>query len=329
MRVLKLISRLGGFSLTFRISIAITLLIIVLMAAVGVSTYIRDANILFDSVKSHGWITVNTVSAFAGSKMLKRDYSSLNEILRSMAEDDYIRQAMIVNAQGTVVAHSDPRGLRHLVKVDEVYETLKSDAPTMRPVKDRQGNVVSLALAAPIEDDGGNPIGYFYLLGDLEPVQRHLFQLGKNLLIYFLIGVLAALVITRWIIILAVGKPISEIIDVTQQIALGDFSHRLKARTRDEIGSLSYAFNVMSDRIGILFDLISSSVKEMAHASNIIDHRSREVQLDEEREIKESHKPVAMKEINANARHISRNIDKLLSLTKQFNTDIRAKGEGL
>ena len=114
-------------------------------------------------------------------------------------------------------------------------------------------------------------------------------------------------------------KTIKEIIGVTEKIALGDFSGRLKIRTEDEIGNLAYAFNIMSDRIGILFDLIRSSVSEMAYASNIINQCSVKVHPDEEN--------MEMKEINSSARQISRNVDKLLSLTKQFNTDINTEGE--
>ena len=93
---------------------------------------------------------------------------------------------------------------------------------------------------------------------------------------------------------------------------------------------ISLCFQCNEDRIGILFELIRSSVGEVAYASNIIDQCSVKAGLDQGiNSDKSSNINIDLKEINANARQISRNVNKLLSLTKQFNTDINAKGEEL
>ncbi|HHV18464.1 MAG TPA: cell wall metabolism sensor histidine kinase WalK [Thermoanaerobacterales bacterium] len=325
----NLITKKGSFSLTFRISLVITLLIILLMAAVGSSIYMRDAKTYYDSVKNHGWTMLNTVRAFASRQMQTGDYKSLNKILKSITEDTFIRQATIVNAKSLVIAHVGPQVVGQVIDTGPISDGEKIEKPTMQLLEGNDEGS-GFAFIAPIEDEWGQKIGYLYMVQDLGPMEQHLRQLGYDLLKYFLLAIFAGLIVTRLIIIRAVGKPIKEIIGVTEKIALGDFTGRLKIRTADEIGNLAYAFNIMSDRIGILFELIRSGVSEMANASNIIDQCSVKAGLDQGiNSDKSSNINIDLKEINTNARQISRNVDKLLSLTKQFNTDINAKGEEL
>ncbi|MDD4568718.1 MAG: HAMP domain-containing protein [Tepidanaerobacteraceae bacterium] len=326
----NLIAKNGSFSLTFRISLAITMLIILLMVAVGSSVYMKDSKTYYESVKNHRWATVKTIRAFAAIHLNSGDYQSLSKILKSITEDTYIRQATIVNATREVVAHAGPQVMGQVVDTRPIFDGTKIDKPVMQLLENKKGDGSSFAFTAPIEDEWGQIIGYLYLVEDLGPMEQHLKQLGYDLLKYFLLAVFAGLVVTRLIIIRAVGKPIKEIIEVTEKIALGDFTGRLKISTKDEIGNLAYAFNIMSDRIGILFELIRSSVNEMAYASNIIDQCSVKAGLDQGiNSDKSSNINIELKEINTNARQISRNVDKLLSLTKQFNTDMNAKGEEL
>ncbi|HHV18222.1 MAG TPA: cell wall metabolism sensor histidine kinase WalK [Thermoanaerobacterales bacterium] len=326
----NLITKKGSFSLTFRISLAITVLMILLMFAVGFSIYMKDAKTYYESVKNHGWTTVKTVRAFAARHMQIDNYQSLSKIIKSITEDTYIRQATVVNATRTVVAHAGPQVRGQVIDTGPISDGTEIAEPVMQLLKNKKGDGSSFAFTAPIEDESGQVIGYLYLVEDLGPMERHLRQLGYDLLKYFLLAVFAGLIVTRLIIIRAVGKPIKEIIGVTEKIALGDFTGRLKISSTDEIGKLAYAFNVMSDRIGILFELIRSSVGEVAYASNIIDQCSVKAGLDQGiNSDKSSNINIDLKEINANARQISRNVNKLLSLTKQFNTDINAKGEEL
>ncbi|MCL5290070.1 MAG: HAMP domain-containing protein, partial [Firmicutes bacterium] len=56
--------RIGRFSLGFKLSLGITLLIMFLMICVGVNSYLRNRAIMLEEAQNRGWITARTVSAF-------------------------------------------------------------------------------------------------------------------------------------------------------------------------------------------------------------------------------------------------------------------------
>ena len=57
---------------------------------------------------------MKAVRAFAARQM-QSDYQSLSKILKSITEDTYIRQATLVNTNGTVVAHAGPQVMGQVI----------------------------------------------------------------------------------------------------------------------------------------------------------------------------------------------------------------------
>lgn len=82
---------------------------------------------------------------------------------------------------------------------------------------------------------------------------------------------IAALIIAAIVAILfaryAIAKPIQNLIDVTQNIAGGNFSERVRIRSDDEIGELGASFNKMTDDLQKLTTRIIAA-KSSAEAAN-------------------------------------------------------------
>ena len=110
---------------------------------------------------------------------------------------------------------------------------------------------------------------------DFSKTLRHLKQTGYNLIVIFVITVLVGLIIARYVVVKAVGKPVEELMKATEKVSLGDFSSRLDVTRNDELGRLAQAFNIMSDQLGVLFNSIKHVVSEMNATSGLIVHRSK------------------------------------------------------
>lgn len=76
-------------------------------------------------------------------------------------------------------------------------------------------------------------------------------------------AILAALL--SFLLTRTVLRPLSQMTDVTQHIAAGDYSARVDVRSRDEVGQLGHAFNSMADNLEKVEELRRTMVIDLAH----------------------------------------------------------------
>ena len=96
-----------------------------------------------------------------------------------------------------------------VIDTGPISDGTKIDEPVMQLLKNKKGDGSSFAFTAPIEDELGQIIGYLMLVEDPDR-WGILSELGYDLLKYFYWPVFAGLIVTRLIIIRAVGKPIKK-----------------------------------------------------------------------------------------------------------------------
>lgn len=310
-----------GFSLTFRLSLGITLLITILMGIVGISTYLRDQRVFMQEAISRGWNTVRIVNKFAADYILKQDYSLLGETVESLVEDGFVIQATVFDADGKVLADSGVKTAGWLDNSEQVVESIKTKQAKMVPVRNSSGKTTALAFTAPITGEAGDIYGYFSLAADFSFVAAHLQQTGYNILIMFVLASIGGLLLTRLIIMRSVYRPVKELLKATERISVGDFSGKLQVLANDELGLLANAFNTMSDQLGKLFNTIRNTIDKMSDTSSFIVKQSDIVRVDAGAEINEERQIQLLKEINGNAKRLSRLSSKLNTLALQFRIE--------
>nr|WP_320011192.1 ATP-binding protein [uncultured Desulfobulbus sp.] len=79
-------------------------------------------------------------------------------------------------------------------------------------------------------------------------------------LVALLVAVGLSFLLTRRIL-----RPLTQMAQVSDRIALGDFSPRLEVATRDELGDLSQALNHMADSLAQVEQLRKNMVADLAH----------------------------------------------------------------
>jgi two-component system NtrC family sensor kinase len=96
----------------------------------------------------------------------------------------------------------------------------------------------------PILDSSGKIIGILYV-GLLEKAYTSI--RNKVILAFMIVATIGFFLIVgiSYLITRSITRPLSEMVEVTQAIATGDLDHRIKLKSKDEIGRLGLSFNRM------------------------------------------------------------------------------------
>ncbi|MTI82197.1 MAG: cell wall metabolism sensor histidine kinase WalK [Firmicutes bacterium] len=321
MKKLKGKSLFSSFSLTFRLSLGFVLLITFMLIAVGISTYIRDKNVFMEEAVNRGWTTVRTVNTFAADHLKDQHYELLNQMVNNLEEDSFVYQVSVTDINGKIVANRDKQLIGEKIGSNAVLEVMESQNKKITTIQGESGKTIAITFTSPITDTTGKTYGYFNLTADLRYVHEHLQQTAYNILLNFVLAAMAGLFLTRLIILKNVHRPVQSLLSITEKISTGDFSQQLPVATQDELGRLAQGFNTMNSHLGTLFQSIKGTVDEMNRTSMLIAKRSESSNVIEEKEKDNQNQQEKMKQINSNAKRLSRLSDKLNSLILQFKTE--------
>ncbi len=109
-----------------------------------------------------------------------------------------------------------------------------------------------------------------YIIDDLSETKELSFMLFSIIIWSLIIGLIIALVMA-FFLARAITKPIQTITGGTKQISSGDYSHRLKIRTKDEIGTLAKNFNGMAQVIENTLEEVSGEKEKLKNVFDRLD----------------------------------------------------------
>lgn len=157
---------------------------------------------------------------------------------------------------------------------DEIIGEVMSTGQAM-PVyaKDKS----QLALVIPLQDHTGQAIGYIKNVHSRLEILAGIKQALQNAVVQGLAAILSVLVVT-FLIVNSITKPIVKLTHRAERIAGGDLTLDLDIKkSRDEVGVLAGAFNVMVGNLkSLVYDLQNSS-QQMASYSQELASSSEEV----------------------------------------------------
>ncbi|SHE87665.1 HAMP domain-containing protein [Desulforamulus putei] len=268
--------RIGRFSLGFKLSLGITLLIMFLMICVGINSYLRNRAIMLEEAQNRGWITARTVSAFAADYLRGNNTALLGNIMDHLERDPFVKRVAILDLSGTVVMASDKSLINQKLESNEIKSAMVQNKDTLNYRTDIKGRPLAMEFTSPIAPRNESPIGYFWMEADLRYISAHLLSTAYNQLYTSLLAILAGLIISRLIILRVVQRPVKELVKATDRVSTGDFSGEVRVFNRDELGRLATAFNTMTGHLSVLFQSIRSSVNDINHTAQVIINRSEQ-----------------------------------------------------
>lgn len=313
-----------GFSLTFKISMAITLLITVLMFGMGAMTYVVNQRVLIQQETSQGVSIGNLAVEMIAPQMAAENLSALTSSLEVLKSDSKVIQAYVTDAEGEVVAHDQPESIGNKMQSRALENAMEHGMLQRQQTVSDTGTPV-LLFVAPLENSGGSVVGYLHYTTDVAPAMAFMQNSAVQWIKIFVGVVLTALILVRIVIVKAIGKPVKQLLAATERASVGDFSQELEPMAKDELGQLSEGFNLMNQQLGILFRSIHQTVGEMDFASQQIVNRSQS--LSEAGESwPEDKKQEWLKEIVSNGKRLVRVSDKLKAFLNQFQVKDETRG---
>ncbi|MCG0274870.1 MAG: HAMP domain-containing protein [Thermosediminibacteraceae bacterium] len=303
-----------NFSIGFRLAMGFTLIITLLLGAMGTAIYLRDREIFIDEFNSRGWAIVNAVNRYAYQVISTGDKKLLNGLVNSLVKEKYVMQAALLDLEGKVLVSAGTK--------DPIPPNLKlSRQISSSIVRDEKGRIKKAFFLSPVLSEEGALGGYLYLLCDFSPIVGHLKKTVDYIIINYVIACLTGLILVRYVIHNYVEKPVKALMVATEKVSIGDFSGKLEVLTNDELGKLALAFNKMMDQLELLFGNIRSITKDMIHNSDLISQRSSYVEKYDGNGLDAERKSEFMKDISTAARRIARMGNQLSSLVQQFKTN--------
>ena len=109
-----------------------------------------------------------------------------------------------------------------------------------------------------------------YIVDDLSETRQLSFMLFSIIIRALIIGLVIALIMA-FFLAKAITRPIQTITGGTRQISSGEYSHRLRIRTKDEIGTLAKNFNSMAQVIENTLDEVSGEREKLKNVFNRLD----------------------------------------------------------
>ncbi len=270
MRLLpKSLSERWFSSIGTKLAILITLLI----ALISLFMYVLfPAKLKHQAVKSIAAKaqSVAQMTAFSiSSAVFFEDQEAAQEALQGARQNQDLVYVVVLDESGDVFA------VFNRDKAEEAnYLKTKNDHPVSP-----DGSLFQISTN--IFGNGRN-IGRLYLGLSLEDLQAEVNRSRTAIALIsaaiFIIGMLAALAISSLI-----TGPLSQIVRTVQHISQGDLSQRTAISSRDEVGHLAKAFNLMVDNL-------ESAHRELENANQTLEGHAKELQreIDERRRAEEA-----------------------------------------
>ncbi len=311
--------KIKGFSLTFKISLTITLLITMLMVGMGAMTYRVNHQLLVQQETSRGVSMGKLAVEIVAPQLETGDKNALATALGVLKADPSVLQTYVTDPQGRVTAHEQPESIGNTMQ-SRALENARAYGELQRQQTVTEGGTSVMLFVVPLKNSGGSVKGYLHYMTDFTHAEAFLVDTVIQWIGVFLIAVLVSLILVRLVIIRAVGKPLKQLQIVTEKATMGDFSGRLDPRTKDELGQLAEGFNLMIQQLGILYKSVNQTVREMDFASQQIVSKSEALSVSGDA-WQEEKKDEWLKEIVSNGKRLVRVTDKLKTFLSQYQIE--------
>lgn len=249
-------------SIRLRLTLWYSFVLAVLLIALGVGIYFILSNSLRASIDAQ--LTATADQILAASQV--RQFSNILQV-------DVPEELDIFRASGVGVVvldngHAVVRKSRNVGDFNTAFDVGALSLVTPQNFVTREvnlGRVRFRVLTAPIAVDD-QQVGYLQVAALLDSVDASLQQLGSLMLIGGVIGVLAAAVVGAFLARQAL-EPIDRITQTAAAIArAGDLERRVPQSERlDEVGRLAETFNLMLDRLELLFKSQQRFIADISH----------------------------------------------------------------
>jgi two-component system NtrC family sensor kinase len=261
-----------SFGLSLRLKFVLPISVMLIISMLIISGYLinRQSDSFRRELESNGETMIQMLAINSESGVLFESTYELGDLLDVLSSFAQVEYCLISNLEGTVLANAglspldadQVAPLRDLTRSDHQLhsdyfdsrtsgEVLILAAPitTQKEVLDRE----TLGITGGVDKSTGarsvsETIGWIELGMSVASVHRATSDAKLAAILLATLVVITTIVMIIFIVS-AITKPITELVEATDQISRGDFSTRVEIEQRDEIGHLANTFNRMTESL--------------------------------------------------------------------------------
>jgi signal transduction histidine kinase len=238
-------SRWTGLRLRTKLTLLIESLIVILVAATGIVTTVREKESLESELRKRGLALAGDLAIFAARPMLADDPATLRRFVNHSMDQEYVRSVCILDTAGKVVMHSD---------LGEVGKT-RADELSLAAIASQTAGYASgtrireaenvYDIFAPITVSearlGTVILGYSRMAAEKE-LSRARRQILTLAFLTAVAGGIIAFFLSSYI-----STPVRRITEAMRTASGGEIRTILDINRSDEIGTLAVSFNQMAE----------------------------------------------------------------------------------
>ncbi len=249
-------------SIYWKITIPIILVAIISFSVMGffVVNSVRDVQL--DHLRTYLTNEARLVADTALPDMIDQaNYSKIEDLAKTTGSEIQAR-ITIIKIDGTVLGDSweDPSTLDNHLTRPEIQQALTSSVGSSTRLSTTTG-INMMYVAVFIKDQSSN-LGFARVALPLTEVENSVNDsialISRAVAIAALLLILATFFITRML-----TRPIRQVTQAAMKIAGGDLDQKIKVSSRDELGSLGRAFNLMTGNLKETMTTLSSEKNKM------------------------------------------------------------------
>lgn len=232
--------------LKIQFSFFVAILISTAIILVSIIMYRHEKLSLFRERQLRGKTLVRNLATASADAILSDNelnlFSYCNDIIENEEDARYI---IIMNSKGRILAHNKPEFVGKLCDDPLCNEVAQSDSMLILSTTYNNETLVDYSIPMVIMD---KRIGSVRVLMSNESILRKMDELAREVLQISVLAIIISLVLTLLLVHLLV-KPIGKLTEGALIIGTGDFLHRIRVKSKNEIGDLAQAFNSMGDSL--------------------------------------------------------------------------------
>ncbi|PIE82006.1 MAG: hypothetical protein CSA11_02515 [Chloroflexi bacterium] len=269
-----MISKMKGYthSLLFKIALGVLLVMLLILAAMGVSYSVRFSNELDAGLAQQ----IKIPGQLMSEGLL--DYATVGDrdVMETLAGESLLA-AVVVGVDGVIYYSLDEADVGEGITAVTTLESLPPLTQSMTTSKS-YNTADGVIHITPIRLEDGKLIGFLVLKAGTAQLQ----SAKRNVMVVFLIGSILGLVLTTviilWLLRSIALQKISNLVEVVEHIEAGDLTARVAGNiSADEIGQLQRGINAMASELEETVNTLEYRVQERTRDLQVAAEVSRQI----------------------------------------------------
>lgn len=229
-----------------QLSITTTLVVLITTIALFILFH-REKDRLYEQTVKIGQVSLRYFTDNARFPLLQDDILQLNALIKKTTESDELLYAVIVDNKNIIRAHTDQRMIGRTLRFPVAAEDIikKGNFTYYNYMLPNGRHVLNLMHPVTFKD---KHLGEGHVGVSVDFIER-LIQKERSSVFFFALGIIALGLLTAAFLGFRLSRPISKLLQATEEISRGNYQYRVSLDRNDELGNLTKAFNRMGEEL--------------------------------------------------------------------------------